>query len=371
MAFAFTPGLVASPVREVLKTRELPVPGEIIVKMGQEVKADQIVARAELPGELVILRVAEKLGIEPFEVMTGLKVKVGDYVRVGDLICEHAGLFGLFKSRYKSSVEGQVELITERTGHVAVRLASRPIEVDAYISGEVVEVNEGKSVSIKTRAAFIQGIFGVGGERKGILYVVDVPVERLFNPDNLPEDLAGKIIVSRIPPDIRVLRCAAEGGAKGFICGAVDDRTLAEYLGFDLGIALTGDEDVSMTVIITEGFGDLKMSERTFNLLADFNGCAVSINGATQVRAGAVRPEIVIPHDREFSKDAYDVFEQGLVVGAPIRIIRVPYFGAHGRVVDLPHNVQKIETGAKTRVLVARLEDGRTVTVPRANVELI
>ncbi len=62
---------------------------------------------------------------------------------------------------------------------------------------------------------------------------------------------------------------------------------------------------------------------------------------------------------------------EGMVPGTPIRVIREPYFGLLGEVVDLPPELQIIETGAHVRILRAKLADGRTVTIPRANVEII
>jgi len=59
------------------------------------------------------------------------------------------------------------------------------------------------------------------------------------------------------------------------------------------------------------------------------------------------------------------------VPGTPIRIIREPYFGKLAEVVDLPPELQVIETEAKVRILRAKITDGTIVTVPRANVEII
>jgi hypothetical protein len=162
---------------------------------------------------------------------------------------------------------------------------------------------------------------------------------------------------------------AAKAGAVGCITGSIDDRALTEYVGHDIGVALTGDEDVSMTLIITEGFGSLPISERVLQTLGRINGDFVSLNGATQVRAGAQRPEVIGPMCE--AADAHELRERSLSIGARIRVIRVPYFGAMGVVIDLPHELTPIETGAEVRILVATLDDGRQVTVPRANVELV
>lgn len=370
MGQAFTPGLIVSKNSQVERIRELPVRGEVVVKPGDTVQATQVVARAHLPGELHILRIAEKLGIEAFEVVKGLRVQVGDAVSEGQVLCEHAGLFGLFRSRFTSPVSGTVELITEGTGHVAVRMAAVPIEVKAYLAGKVVSVDSSKSATIQAKGAFIQGIFGIGGERQGTIRVLSPRSDR-FQPSEIPTDCAGAILIVPVSPTLEALRAAAKGGAVALVTGSIDDQVLAGYLGFDLGIALTGDEDVSMSLIITEGFGDLRMSSRIFDLCKQLDGRPASVNGATQVRAGAVRPEIIIPIETSPVDGPAVSGGGGLSLGSAIRIIRVPYFGRYATVHELPHEMQQIETGAYARVLRARLEDGTIVTVPRANVELV
>jgi hypothetical protein len=59
-----------------------------------------------------------------------------------------------------------------------------------------------------------------------------------------------------------------------------------------------------------------------------------------------------------------------LEVGASVRVIRDPYFGTLGRVASLPHEPRILGTGSRARVLEVVCEDGRQVTVPRANVEI-
>jgi hypothetical protein len=52
-------------------------------------------------------------------------------------------------------------------------------------------------------------------------------------------------------------------------------------------------------------------------------------------------------------------------------VIRTPYFGKIGKVVDLPAPLQKLESESHARVLTVEFEDGSQATVPRANVEMI
>ena len=60
-----------------------------------------------------------------------------------------------------------------------------------------------------------------------------------------------------------------------------------------------------------------------------------------------------------------------LEIGSHIRAIREPYFGMLGNVTALPSEPVLIPSGSTVRVLEAELADGRKVTIPRANVEII
>lgn len=370
MASIITPSLTRLAATTIYKVRELPVLGKISVKQGDTVSSDQIVATGEIQGDLIIVRISEQLGIEPFEVMKGIKVKVGDLITKGDLLCEHKGLFGIFRSKLFAQEEGTVEMLSELTGHIGLRLPSRHIQLAAFISGTVKEIVAKKSVTIEGRGAFIQGIFGVGGERTGKLHLLDVKADEIIKPNHIPDDSKGMILAGGSAATIETLNTAAKAGAVGMIFASIDDQTLAAYLGYDLGIALTGNEEVPMTLIITEGFGTITLSDQVQQLLVKFNGQQASINGATQVRAGALRPELFIPHTTE--KPLTGVTITGfLQVGAKIRGIRVPYFGEIMQVVEMPTKAEKIETGAEMRVLRAERSDRTVVTIPRANVELL
>ena len=184
---------------------------------------------------------------------------------------------------------------------------------------------------------------------------------------------AEKIIIGGSMVTYDALEQARTAGGKGIVVGGIEDGDLKKFMGYDIGVAITGSENVGLTLIVTEGFGRLKMADRTFGLLRSLAGKKSSINGATQIRAGVMRPEVIVPLDAKKSdKRSRDISTgTGLEIGMNVRIIREPFFGAIGKVVELPIELAQIETEAHVRVLKVELDDKQQITLPRANVEII
>jgi hypothetical protein len=371
MGTAYTPGLTVSPFTTIQKSRRLPLKGEVVVSEGQEVTPETVVARTLIPGILRTVKVADLLGVDAEEVRGALLVKEGDTVAPGQVIARTQSFFGLFKSDCKCPIGGKVELISPVTGHVGVREAPDPIEVKAYVEGRVARVVTGEGVVVEAHGALIQGIFGVGGERQAPLRVVVAGPNEPITESALREEHRGQIVVGGSNISGGALRRAAEIGVTGVVVGAIVDRDLIDFLGYDIGVAITGHENIPLTLVITEGFGTIRMADRTFRLLQALEGKRASINGATQIRAGVIRPEVIVPLAEPLAGLLGDGAGQELDLGTPIRIIREPYFGASATVTALPPELQEIPSGADVRVLEAALDSGERVVVPRANVEII
>lgn len=371
MPTAYTPGLLVTRQTTVRKFRRLPIKGEVLVQVGGQVGPETVVARALRPGAVYIVKVAESLALEPRDVAPLVRKKEGDRVEVGEVVAEAKSFFGLFTSACKSPYAGTVEYFSPTTGHLGVRVEPIPIEVKAYIQGQVVEVAEGEGATIEAQGALIQGIFGVGGERHGEILMLTESPEVVLEAESIPEDAAGKVLVGgkRFTPE--ALQKAERLGASALVSGGIIDADLSRHLGYDIGVAITGQEEIQTTIIVTEGFGEIPMAARTFSLLKELEGKEASVSGATQIRAGVMRPEIIVPLDQKAAgkEEASKALE--LRVGTRIRLIREPYFGLLGVVSALPNEPQTIETGATVRVLEAKLDSGEAVLVPRANVEII
>lgn len=377
MGAAYTPGLTVSADTVIRKTRRLPLKGTVLVTTGDTVQPDTVVARAELPGLMQTLKVAGALGIDPDDVPGILLAQVGDRIEKAQVIARTPGIWGMFRQEYKASSGGIVELVSPVTGNVGVRGAATPVEVTAYLPGLIAEILPDEGVVVEARGAFIQGIFGVGGERRAPLCCVSANPQAPLTETDITAEHAGKLIVGGSHVSEAALQRAAEVGVSGIVTGGIIDSDLVAFLGHDIGVAITGHEDIPLTLLITEGFGTIAMAERTFALLQSLEGQEASFSGATQIRAGVIRPEIFVAavnqNDAESgTRKAASEEDFTLAIGTPIRIIREPYFGMLATVTGLPPELRTIGSGAEVRVLEATLNaSGDTVVVPRANVELM
>jgi hypothetical protein len=374
MAHAYTPGLRVTELAALRKERILPLKGEVVVSEGDRVTAEQVVARTELPGNVHSMNVANVLSVLPEEVPGKMVKQPGEPVATDDVIARSSTLFGLFKSSVKSPVSGTVENVSEVTGQVLLREPPIPVEVDAYVDGTVVEVRPEEGVVVETHATLVQGIFGIGGETFGTIEVVVASAEDELDGAAIGPQHEGKILVGGSMVTSAALEKAVSCGVCGVVAGGIDDATIREFLGYDIGVAITGTEEKGVTVVVTEGFGRIPMAQGTFDLLQRRQGMKASINGATQIRAGVIRPEVVVPLEGQRAEGgpAAEVVAGGLAPGTRVRVIREPHFGELGTVEDLPSPLAKLASEAMVRVLTVKLqENGESHTLPRANVEII
>ena len=374
MAHAYTPGVTVTAKTKLVRERRLPLAGTVLAKAGDQVKAEQVVARTELPGNVQTVNVANILSVLPEDVEGTLTKPVGSSLEADEVFAMSRSFFGLFKSKCKSPIKGTLESISNITGQAILREPPIPVEVHAYVDGKVIEVIEKEGVRVETEGSFIQGIFGIGGETWGEIKLLVKKSDEPLDASMLDASCSGKILIGGSRVDTAFLEKAASLGAKGVVVGGIDDKDLRQFLGYDLGVAITGSEEKGISLIITEGFGGMRMAEKTFSLLRALEGRKASISGVTQIRAGVMRPEVIVAMDGKpapVTGKASVFSESGLEIGSAIRVIREPNFGRLGRVADLPPELRELETEAKVRVLEVEFDDGTKAVLPRANVEMI
>jgi len=372
MAQAYSAGLTVTDNTILKKERILPLKGSVLVKKGDRVKAHDIVAQTFLPGKVLPLKLANKLGVLPGMINDYMVVKPGSIIKKNQILAETKGFLGMFKSVVRSPIDGELESVSHHTGQALLREPKIPIEIMAFIDGIVVDVIPEEGVIIENKSAYVQGIFGLGNETTGVIKILAKSPEDVVKPQDITADDKGMIIVTGAMLDLPVIEKARSVGVSGIITGGIDDQDINKLLGYDIGVAITGHEEIGLTIVVTEGFGKINMANKTYELLAKFAGQKASIHGRTQIRAGVIRPEIIIPQEFDESElTAVESRMSTLEIGGTIRVIRQPNFGRIGTITALPEPLMTVESETRVRILEVQFENGEKVTIPRANVEVI
>tara|TARA_A100001011_G_C14214407_1_gene801365 strand:+ start:180 stop:1307 length:1128 start_codon:yes stop_codon:yes gene_type:complete len=372
MAHSYTPGLKVLKNTKILKERRLPLKGAVSASVGNKVNPDDIIAKTDLPGNVQMVNVANQLNVDASDVKEVMVSRIGSKVSKDELIAETKGLFGFFKSSVNSPVSGTIESISDLTGQVVIREAPLPVDVDAYIEGVIDDVIEKEGVVIRSQGAFIQGIFGIGGESRGEIKVLTQDRGSEISVEMINAEQKGLILVGGNFISLEAYKKALDCKVAGIVVGGFNYFDLDEILGYTLGVAITGSEDLITSLIVTEGYGKIQMGQQTFDLLKNNVGKLASINGATQIRAGVIRPEIIIPintsNDDESTIDSNKT--GGMTEGSTVRVIRSPNFGRIGMVKELPAELRQMESETMVRIAIVDI-DGKNFEIPRSNLEVV
>lgn len=364
-------GPFVTPRAVLQRERRLPLAGEILLEVGDRVEHDTVVARAPGRGRLHTINASRLLDIPPTEVPESLVVAVGATVAAGEPLARTRGLWGLFSTVCRAPAAGTVAAVSPHTGRILLEEHAASLELEAFLPGVVTHVARPRGVRIAGWAARVAGVFGVGRERSGPLRAAVGRPEAVLDAAQLGADVRGSVLIGGSLVTGAALRRATELGAAGVITGGIHDRDLTDFLGQETVLADTTALAAPLTIVVTGGFGRLAMARGAFDLLHAHLGRLACLVGRTRVRAGTERPEVIIPLAEAATDQAAAAPPPTLGVGCRVLIVRSPWFGDEGLVGRLPAEPCAIESGARCLVADVDLDRGRTVRVPRANLEIL
>ncbi|MGE5579986.1 MAG: hypothetical protein ACM3WU_08075 [Bacillota bacterium] len=315
--------------------------------------------------------VAAQLKCKPSEVPQNMLRQVGQEVKKGQMIAKKGDIQAFFTKTAVTPISGVITAVNPETGKVTISRPFKQVSVTAYVSGTVSSVMPGVGCVVETPGVILNGVFGLGREAHGEILVLTGSHDEVLTPEMIGPECAGKVIVGGSFATNEALSKALHVKVAALITGTVNYFNLTQSLGVKLGVGITGQEDIDITVVLTEGFGRLAMRREVWETLKAFEGYRASVNGRTQIRAGAIRPEIVIPLpscDGEIGDD--DPIAEDLRSGMRVRVVSEPFFGAVGVVSEIVRAPQPIETGARVPVVRVTFQNGDTALVPRTNVEI-
>jgi hypothetical protein len=345
-----------APMTTIRRERLLPVRGQVLVQPGDLVGPQDVVARCEVPGEIRMLDVSRCLKTRRDRVGKLVRVAEGDMVQAGDLLAAPWGLLGRFR-KCRSPLSGQVVAI--RNGIILIQETPQTVDLLAHVKGLVANVMPDLGVVVSASGAWLQGIWGSGGESEGIIkLLVDSP-QKPLRARSIDVSCHGTLIVGGRILDEKIFEPAIEAKVRGIIAGSANASLRPQM------------EALPFPIVLTEGFGTISMAEPIFSLLQDNMGREAILSANIQTRYGVKRPDIFIPLRAEEVASSETDDPAPLTEGARVRVVCDPYMGQIGVVTQLPIPPQMVESGIRLPVAEVNLADGGPVVVPIANLERI
>jgi hypothetical protein len=341
------------PMTAIRRERVLPVPGTVTVRVNERVQASHVVAEAEPANKHYFLDIARGLGVRENQVGKYLTCHEGDRVDEGAVL---AGPVGLTRRTVRAPTNGRI--ITISGGRVLFEVLGNLIQLRAGFPGVVIATDGVRTVSIQTTGALIQGVWGNGRQDYGVMRMVgEGPADRL-KTDQIDVNLRGAVLVAGICDSSAPLYQATELAVRGVIVGGLTSDLIPVV------------KSLPYSVIVLEGFGTRPINPHTFSLINRNIGREVAIEAKPASQYLHHQPEVIIPHSVSRDVSYPDEVIQ-LAAGVRIRVLRSPYEGEVGTVVEVLDRPMVYPSGVSALSARIELEGAGTVTVPVANLEIL
>ena len=335
--------------------REVMLPGEaignVIVKAGQAVDIRETVARGLIPERHRIIEAARELRLKDINSLEhALDVTLNTRVEAGQTIASNGN------RELKAPADGL--LVHVGNGRIVMQNMPEIIHLEAGVRGEVVKVYPGRGVAIEAVGAVVQGVWGNGGSVISTLSMEPSGGIDRLSRDALDTTLKGQVVVTQRPLTANTIEIASQRGFAGLVAPSMDAALMPKAV------------QSNLKIMLTEGFGNIRMSRAITILLQDFDGQQLTLDAYQPQRWSSRRPELVI-NIRTIEEAPAPNWRMALQKGMRVRISRDPYMGVSGVVVGLPVHPAQIDNGLRLPVAEVELSTtGEIVDIPLANLEL-
>lgn len=340
------------PVTSIIRKRTLPIPGTVLVKLNQRVTATEVIAEAIIPRSHLYFNVARSLGLSPLAAAKATRVRTGEQVAQNAVLAESSGLFS---RQIRTPKAGRVILASD--GEILIEVESTTLPLLAGLPGVVTQVIPSLGAIIQTNGALIQGVFGNGRVDTGLLINLMEREGDVIEASRLDLSFRGAILLAGQCRDAQVLRNAAEIPVRGLILSSLPPNLIPLAL------------QMKYPILVTDGLWPTPMNPLAFKLLSSHARREITLNAQFYNRRQGIRPEIVIPLpvSPEAKEDEVQVFAPGQMV----YVLRAPYTGQIGQLVNLLPEPVNFPGGISASAAEVRLENGEQVLVPLANMQIV
>jgi hypothetical protein len=279
--------------------------------------------------------------------------RIGDVVEQGETLARWGGLF---KKEYTSPVAGQI--IDIRDTRVLIEAIPQSVELLALYPGQVVDLIPNRGVVIETTGTLVQGTWGCGQARRAVLVAAVPTGDAPLLVGQITGEHVGAVLLGGRTLDADVIAQAVENRVRGVIVGSIRGDLRSTVV------------ESGLSVIVTEGFGDMPMHPRAFEYLYSCRDQEVCFQPSTGVEWPTQRPEVfcyVAGQERAPWIEA----QEALSLGDRVRVLRAPHENAIGEIVALPGQARRLESGITAWGAEVDLASVGVVYVPLENLESI
>lgn len=349
-------------------------PGELTVQTGAEVAPHDILGKSNVSSGYSVINLAKKLSISPIEAQKLLKKPVGSTVFKGELLAEKSGL--LFKKTVIVPTDGVIDQFDLTTGDLRLKFLAKPIPLTSGVYGIVDRVDMATgTVTIRSMATVIYGVYGSGQQRGGDLHIIGDP-HSIIQASQITNQMFSKILVGGALIYKDALKKAVFTGVQAVISGGLNITDFKAIVG-SLNPDERSEADVGFSILATEGFGALPLGDEIFSILKLYDGKFVFASGNTK--------RLFLPNHKEESMitvrktilpitSEIDTHPEAILgelrSGQTVRIVWPPLMGQQGKVISIDSSPTLLESGISTYMALIETPHQK-VKVPFPNLEIL
>ncbi|HPX96171.1 MAG TPA: hypothetical protein PK057_06975 [Brevefilum fermentans] len=349
----FLPVSRAGTIKEIQRVRRLKYPGEVLVYEGQQVLPEDVIAQASMPAEILMVEIAQSLGVDVQDVKEYLVREPGEQLHEGDVI---AKITGTLSRLVRAPADGR--FIGLHQGKAVFEVGYRTIQVRAGMMGVVQTVFPEYGAMISAAGFLLQGVWGNGAIGLGELKIVEEAWTQPLTPGMLAERGEGLMIGAGSCVDPDALNWYGKRSSGGLMLGSMAPELVS--------IATA----MQTPILVVQGFGSRQPDESLLGGLTPYAEKSVSLNASEFDPLTGMRPEAVIHLSDEGFEGGFSV-QQELKVGLIVRVFAEGSWGKVGEVLDLPEGDTDFESGVRQPAAVVMLNDGQKITVPQQNLSIV
>lgn len=320
------------------------------VRVGSEVRPEQVLAVRRQPRAPTSVRVTAALHRRPSELSDLLLVKPGAHLTEGDPIARDPQ-----GREVVAPLSGLLLGLSAADGSVLVAPLGEEEAVIGHVRGHVRAI-DGGWITLEVPGVALRGVGGTGDAVHGELLIGVRGADEELRAAAIDAGATGKVIVGGSRASAETLTRARAMGVAGIVLGGVLDKELRDFEAIQRRRREIGGLAGSFGVVLLEGFGKVGIDPQRFAWLRSHAGRMVSLFGSEALLF--VHDATAPPGRRTLPR-----------VGERVIAHRRPFQGRAGVLVAELDDLHAPPSGIPARMGLVRFEDGRLAAVPVANLE--